>query len=196
MSNKKRTSPKHNYIYIFSIVVVVIIAATFGSIYIYDNSHKTSNINIVPSSSTQPVNSTANNLPSQGNKSTSTVTSTQGSSSNTASQKQATASQATLVAPTGTFVSNHNPGVGSPTQEESSCTTTPGATCVIEFTMGGTTKQLTTQTVGNSGTVYWSWDATTSGSGLTAGSWSVSATSTLNGKSLTSNDVIPLVIQS
>ena len=107
------------------------------------------------------------------------------------------ANATTLIAPFGTFVSNHTPGKdNTPTREQSVCNTTPGASCYIQFSKDGSTKALGSQAVDSSGATYWTWDVSDAKTvGLTAGSWQVSAIATLNGQSKTTDDVIPLEIQ-
>lgn len=77
--------------------------------------------------------------------------------------------------PTGSFLSSHRLSVsgdgGLPTDARSVCHTSPGATCVIDFTMGGTTKSLAAQPVDASGTTAWDWSP--SDIGLTPGHWEV-----------------------
>jgi hypothetical protein len=100
----------------------------------------------------------------------------------------------TLLAPTGDFVSNHNPGEnGAPSTETSVCNTTPGSECQIIFTMNGITKSLPRQTADQGGAVYWqSWDPNSIG--LTPGSWSIEAIATLGSQIETTNDAMDLVI--
>lgn len=109
----------------------------------------------------------------------------------------ATGTTASLDQPTGTFVSNHRPGQGgTPTQEASTCKTTPGASCYIQFSKDGTVKSLETQAVDSDGAAYWSWDVKDAkGIGLASGSWKISAVATLNGQTKTSDDSIALEIQ-
>lgn len=99
--------------------------------------------------------------------------------------------------PSGTFVSNHKPGLGStsaPSQEQSVCNTSPGATCVIQFVnKDGITKMLLAQTAGSSGSVIWNWDVKQAG--FSQGSWQITAIASLNGQTETSMDVLPMQIQ-
>jgi len=105
-------------------------------------------------------------------------------------------STATLVAPTGDFVSNHHPNLsGSPAPDtlNSVCTTTPGATCAISFTKDGVTKSLPTETTDRGGSAYWNgWSLQSIG--LTIGSWQVQASASLNGKTLGASDALQLVV--
>lgn len=105
-----------------------------------------------------------------------------------ASSAGGTGSNLPLIEPFGSLVSNHTPGQnGSDTKEQSTCNTTPGATCYIEFThtSNGKVTRLPSQTTGSDGSTGWSWDAKT----LTAGQWEVKAVASLNGqtKSVTDN---------
>jgi hypothetical protein len=116
---------------------------------------------------------------------------------NEASQKTSSSPgniNATLLPPSGTFISNHHPGEnGTSTKEESVCDTTPGATCIIKLTQGSAVKQLAAQTADSNGSAYWSWDINLAG--LTSGSWQVSAVATLNSQSQTSTDSLNLEVQ-
>ncbi len=100
----------------------------------------------------------------------------------------------TLIAPFGTFVSNHKPGQsGSPTSEQSVCNTTPGASCDIQFTSGGIMKSLGSQTANSNGATYWSWDI--KGGTLAPGTWKVTAVVKLNGQTKTTADPMSLEVQ-
>jgi hypothetical protein len=97
------------------------------------------------------------------------------------------------VVPSGNFVSNHHPGGGNPTSEASTCNTTAGATCYIQFTKGSTVKKLNTETTDARGAAIWYWDVNTAG--LSSGSWIITAVATLNGQTKTANDAQPLIVQ-
>ncbi len=99
----------------------------------------------------------------------------------------------TLIAPWGTFVSNHKPGKnGAPTQETSVCKTTPGATCYIKFTNGDLTRTLPTKVADNDGVVYWNWDI--KDAGFSQGSWQITAIAYLNGQTATATDSLALEV--
>lgn len=138
-----------------------------------------------PSTKTRPISSEKNTFaksPSQ-------------AKSNDSGSKDLGASTATLLAPSGAFVSNHHPnldGSPAPNQEQSVCNTTPGATCKIEFKKDGVTKSLPTATADDNGNVYWSWNL--SGVGLTEGSWTITATATSGTISKISNDSLNLEV--
>lgn len=121
-----------------------------------------------------------------------TVSSTNSSS---AQVKKADTSSLTLVAPTGSFVSNHQPnldGSPAPNLESSVCNTTPGATCMITFTKDGATKSLEERTADVNGSVYWDWKI--QDIGLTVGIWKIQAVASLNGKSLITADAVNLKV--
>lgn len=109
------------------------------------------------------------------------------------SQDQGSTSVITLLAPTGNFVSNHTPGNGSPTTEQSVCNTTPGATCYIELSKGGQIKTLAVKAADNSGSVIWSWDV--ADFQIDSGVWKITAISSLNGHTKSTVDSISLTIQ-
>jgi len=102
---------------------------------------------------------------------------------------------ATLLPPSGTFVSNHRPSLSGSAQqleEQSVCSSTTGASCLIRFSQGSVTKALSSQVIGATGTAYWNWNI--KDSGLTEGTWSVEAVATHDGQEKTTNDSIDLVI--
>ena len=104
-------------------------------------------------------------------------------------------SNATLIDPTGNFVSNHHPnlsGSPAPNQIQSICNTTPGATCQIIFTKDGVTKQLPAQKTDSGGATYWTWKL--QDIGLTAGSWHVQAKATLGTQTKTADDAMNLEV--
>lgn len=101
----------------------------------------------------------------------------------------------TLLAPTGNFVSNHDPNLGghpAPNTETSVCNTTPGATCQITFTKGSTVKSLSAITADSGGAAYWNWKLQTAG--LTAGTWQIKAVAKLGGQTKTATDAMNLVV--
>jgi hypothetical protein len=105
-------------------------------------------------------------------------------------------STATLLAPSGDFVSNHSPSLSNkptaPNLESSVCTSTPGASCKITFTKDGVTKSLAATTTDRGGSAYWDWKL--QDIGLSAGTWKIQAVATLGGQSQTSNDARDLEV--
>ena len=82
----------------------------------------------------------------------------------------------TPATPIGTFVSNHRPnlsGSPAPNTMNSTCSTTAGATCTIEFSNGTRTVSLPEKKTDANGNVSWDWKL--QDVGLTAGSWSITA---------------------
>lgn len=102
----------------------------------------------------------------------------------------------TPVAPAGTFVSNHRPnlsGSPAPSQENSTCTTTPGAECYIQFENDGVIKLLPAQVTDSNGNTSWDWDVKSLG--LSQGSWTITAIAKNGAKTNSSGDEIRLQVQ-
>jgi hypothetical protein len=98
-------------------------------------------------------------------------------------------------APLGNFVSNHHPnmsGSPSPNREVSTCTTTPGATCLIQFTENNNIKSLNQQTTDANGNTSWAW--TLQDAGLTVGKWKITAIANNGDKTSVSSDAMYLEI--
>ncbi|HVC36219.1 MAG TPA: hypothetical protein VNE40_02130 [Candidatus Dormibacteraeota bacterium] len=107
-----------------------------------------------------------------------------------------TSSSTGLIAPFGTFVSNHSPslsGTSSPSQELSTCNTTPGASCYIEFTQQGVVKTLKSQVADSNGVVSWTWNVNQAG--FTTGTWQITAVASLNGQTKDTSDQLNLQVQ-
>jgi hypothetical protein len=116
-------------------------------------------------------------------------------STGTSSKTGSGGSPAALIAPSGSFVSNHHPnlsGTPAPNAMSSVCNTTPGASCQISFTKDGVTKSLGAQTADANGATYWNWKL--QDIGLTEGTWGVQASATLNGQTKTASDAMDLVV--
>ena len=115
------------------------------------------------------------------------------SSSGTPNSSSSPTISGTLIAPSGTFVSNHHPGKnGAPYTEESTCNTTPGANCYIKLTMGSDSKTLATQSTNSDGSTSWNWNVQQAG--LTSGSWQVMAVATAGSQTKTTTDPIALEV--
>lgn len=98
-----------------------------------------------------------------------------------------------LIIPTNsTFVSNHRPQ-GNSDDLQSVCNTSPGATCQMNFTNGGTTKSLPAQATDRGGAAYWTWKP--SQIGLTPGTWTIQATATAGSQSKSATDTISLEVK-
>ena len=178
---KKLNSSKHSKLpYALGVVAVVVIV---GVIYAYHVTHKKKPITTVNQYTKGQVSQP--NGPS--NSSNQSV--------NSPSSSKTGGASASLVAPTGNFVSNHHPnlsGSPAPNSMTSVCNTSPGASCQVSFTNGSTTKSLPTQVTDAGGATYWYWKL--QDIGLTAGSWKISATSSMGGDSLSSTDPTALVV--
>lgn len=101
------------------------------------------------------------------------------------------------MAPTGQFVSNHSPnlsGSPAPNTETSTCTTTPGAYCKIQFTSGTLIKSLPLQRTDANGDVVWTgWSL--SSVGLTEGTWTVTALAVNGSNSVSTQDATNLTVK-
>ena len=100
-----------------------------------------------------------------------------------------------LAAPSGTFISNHKPNLSGsprPSAVQSTCITTPGASCYISFTKGQVVKKLDSEIADASGSVFWTWDIKTSG--FTEGIWQVQAVSSIGSATQVTIDPIPLEV--
>ena len=92
--------------------------------------------------------------------------------------------------PYGNFVSSHTARLKD--AEFSNCSTSSGAKCKISFSKDGSTKSLDEKTVDTDGAVYWTWKP--QDIDLTTGSWQITATATLNGKTSSTTDARNFVI--
>ena len=106
-----------------------------------------------------------------------------------------------LQAPSGTFVSNHQASLDASdnrNNEQSICNTNIGASCEIIFTNGSVTKSLGALTAVSSkgsqtGSVSWPiWSPASLG--LSAGTWKITATASLNGQTKSTIDSISLEV--
>jgi hypothetical protein len=91
------------------------------------------------------------------------------------------------------LISNHRPSLSGSTEEQSVCSTSPGATCYIELSKDGVLKRLDSQTTDSNGAAFWTWDIKTAG--LTQGSWQVKVAATKDGLTKYAIDSIPLEVQ-
>lgn len=165
------------------VIVVVAVMVIVGVVYAYHLNHKK-----------KPVPTLNQYTKGQASQPSSSSSSSEQSVSSPNSSKTGGAS-ASLVAPTGNFVSNHHPnlsGSPAPNSMTSVCNTSPGASCRITFTNGDVNKSLPEQVTDSGGATYWYWKL--QDIGLTAGSWKISATSSMSGSSLSSTDPTPLEV--
>jgi len=164
---------------LFVTALIILVVAGLA----YHHYHKT--VVAIPAAATKVT------IPTQSSASSTKVTvpsSASAPSSPTSSGSSSTNQE--LVAPFGSFVSNHHPSAGS-YDESSLCNTTSGATCYIQFTQGSDVKKLSSQTATN-GSVVWDWNINSAGLG--SGQWQVTAVATLNGQTKTTDDPIKLVV--
>lgn len=177
---------KHQKIIVILVAVVAIGTAVAG-LWIH-NRH----VNNTKAHSVNTTQSTPN-APIKGPTSSGTAPTTGTSTPNSTSDNQQGDGP---IAPAGsTFVSDHNRQLSNSklSSEQSVCNTSPGASCVIEFSQNGVTKSLPAKTTDSYGTAYWSW--TLQEIGLTPGSWQITAKATLNGQTKTAQDATNLNVQ-
>lgn len=180
---KKQKAPKYSKLpYVLGAVVILLLA---GSVYVYHTHHKKpiATVNQYTKGQVNQPNGSSNSS----NQSDQAV--------NSSSDAKTRGTSELLVAPTGNFVSNHHPnlsGSPAPNSMTSVCNTSPGASCQISFTSGGTTKSLPIQVTDAGGVTYWYWKL--QDIGLTSGTWKISATSSMNGSSQSSIDSMSLVV--
>ncbi len=183
--SKKRLSKPNLKTFAVLIVAAVVLAGII-TIVVRRNNQRSNGSNNPPVTTVPSTNTYGRTLQSKG------------SSSNPAGTKpisNQTIPTSELIAPYGTFVSNHYPslsGSGAPSQEESTCTTSPGANCYIQFTKAGVTKRLATQVTDESGSASWVWDVKKSN--LTVGDWVITAVATSGNNSKSRQDSILLTV--
>ena len=145
-----------------------------------------------------PINTSTGDKSGKLGPTSTTPVQTQTNDTNKSGSNQGSTPQVTLVAPSGSFVSNHKPnlsGSPAPNTEESTCEVPQYVSCNVTFTNDSTSKtfSLGPQTAGANGVVAWHWSL--QGVGITQGSWTVKAVSTLNSQSKTTTDPITLDVQ-
>lgn len=189
----KVRSNKRFRVAIIALGVVVIAAGIVTALHINSVHSAQKKSGTIPTSK-KSSSSTSNKKATTQKGNQSAATDNNPGSSNPKLPGSAVSTSAVLAMPFGTFISNHRPGQnGSPTSEQSTCNTTPGATCDIQFTSGGVTKSLGAQITDSNGTAYWSWDI--NGGTLAPGTWQITAVAKLNGQTKTATDPTPLEVQ-
>ncbi|HKR82361.1 MAG TPA: hypothetical protein VJR27_05195 [Candidatus Saccharimonadales bacterium] len=181
-------------------IVIVLLLGAAGAYWKLAHTHKKTAVSASSDTKGEASSSVAkpNTSGTSGSSSSNTSGSTSGSggtsstSSNGKQEQTQPASGTALQQPQGNFVSSHV-NVPANATEQSVCTTTPGATCVITFTSNGTTKSLPSQATDRGGSAYWTW--TPQSIGLTTGIWTVTASATLNGQTQSTTDATPLKVE-
>jgi hypothetical protein len=159
---------------------ILIIAAAVFTFYKYQSATPSTGGTYTPNKATPTTN-----IPKpDSTKSNGGMTQSNGSSTTTSTPPN-TVKPAT---PVGTFVSNHHVSLSNSTEEQSTCTTTPGDQCQIIFVMDGTQKQLASQQADSNGNVEWIWNP--KDFGLSTGEWTITATATSGGGTSSTNDAL------
>ncbi len=192
MYNKYSVTKSKKIAYSSIIIIVLLIVGLL--IFLHSSNSTVFNKKIThPTTNKQGQKST----PKTTTKSTSPTSTTTTNSTTSISPTGPSNSNQILGAPFGSFVSNHSPSlsISSQSYELSSCETTPGASCYIEFiNSSGTKITLSTKTTDSQGVASWSWNVNSKG--FTAGSWRITAIATLNGQTKSTVDAKTLNVQS
>ena len=168
------------------IVLLVLIIAMVVSGLVISSSHRKAVSGTIKTTDTP---SNPNSTSSNGSSGVNTTTPQKSSSVN-----QSNMNNSNLIAPYGSFVSNHKPGQnGSNLTELSQCITTPGATCYIKFTQNGVVKTLQGKNADSTGSIFWEWNV--NDAGLTSGTWTITAIATLDSQTKSTIDQLTLQVQ-
>jgi hypothetical protein len=196
--NKKRISFKPTLVLIVIVVLLVIGLAISEITNTTHLLHKQALVSgtIQTSHTNSPSNSKATSSSKTSASSSTGTTTPSNTDTSTKVNNPAPTGNTALVTPYGTFVSNHRPsisGSSAPSEEQSTCTTTPGASCSLKLTKDGITKTLAAQTTDQSGTTYWDWDVKKNG--FETGTWQITAVATLNNQTKSAQDSANLEVQ-
>ena len=192
MKIKQNQSPKKKIIIALTIVVALglIAGGIFYYVRVYQPEQNKKNFG---SETTTPVADQPKSEATQESESP-TLTSPKDNGKTDEGKPQAPPSTTQPSAPVGVFVSNHFPNLGgspAPNTLSSTCSTTVGVQCYIEFKNGSITKNLEPKQTDTNGSATWNWKL--QDIGLTAGSWTVTAVAK-NG-SLTASATDPMKLE-
>jgi hypothetical protein len=167
-----------------SLVFLVILLLLGGAIFVYDRSQN------------HPADSAGEPTTQKSTPATTSTSASQDKQQTTSNPTPASSNlKGTVLAPFGTFVSNHQPnlsGSPAPNSMQSVCQTTPGAVCKISFNQVTTTKSLDPKVTDSNGIASWSWRL--QDVGLTQGTWEIAATASSADQSQTTTDSIKLTV--
>lgn len=187
--------------FLIPIIAVLVIAGAGSGVAFYKHAHNSaqSAANKAKSTSGKYYNrNTANPTTNVSGGSNNGSTSNNGVSTSRGSDQTPGSTPASNVVPrtpVGTFVSNHRPNLSgnpAPNTESSTCSTTPGVSCKITFTMGSTVKSLPLQQTDGDGNTHWDWKI--QDIGLTAGTWKISAVAVNGSNTASANDATEMVV--
>ena len=190
MSKKNKAQNKRKTVFNLSVAIIIflIFLCLIFFVHIFRTSTRVSGkIPVTPSSSSSSNPKTSTKKLSNGKNPANNNTASNSNVKNSPGSQTSTQ----LIAPFGSFVSDHHPdlsGSPNPSSEESVCNTSPGAQCIITFSNNGIIKTLPIRTANNTGSVYWTWDVKTLG--FTIGNWQIKVTSSLDGTSKSSYDTL------
>ena len=193
-----KKSSKKKIILISSAALVVIGVVLFifeatPTTHIFHKKH------VAPHTSSQYTKGEAGNTNSDTSGKSSSNTNTQSSNSdgntytNTKGQSDYPVQQeAAVETPRGNFASAHKFSLSSQPLLQSSCETTPKATCEITFTNGSNTVRLAAKTTDDGGAAYWTWKP--QDIGITSGTWKIQAIAKMGSTTKTADDALNLEV--
>jgi len=196
---QKKSRPRFAVV---AVVIVVIVLAAIGASVWHMHIRKTPQrtVSLVSTNTTPKSTTPQKGLPTTTTTTTGTTSTNNGGTAakNPDNTTPTTQGAAPKTPANDGLVSNHQPSLSSSwgtNQESSVCNTSPGATCQITFTSNGVTKSLASEQADSTGAAYWN-NWTLQSIGLTEGSWTITATATLNGQTSHVTDPINLKVQS
>ena len=192
MKIKKSKKQSKKIIAVVVVAVLVVVACVAGYLY-WQNKEATNREQQYGSSNTRPTE----DVPKTTTKNQSSSQSSSVGSSKDPTPTPATTPNETVTpnTPVGTFVSNHRPnlsGSPAPNTMNSTCSTTPGAKCTIQFSNGSSTLSLPEKTTDGNGNVSWDWKLQDINIGK--GLWTVKAVAKNGSKTAESTDPIKLEV--
>lgn len=171
--------------------IVALLIVCGGAYVLLRDPSKTNTIETIPVSTSSSNNSLSESDTTNTDNTSASQPAPEKSSASAGSQASM---NGTLLAPYGSFVSNHKPGQnGSNMVELSQCTTSAGATCYIKFAQVGTAKTLPVKTADSNGFISWEWNV--NDAGLTSGKWTIEAVAQLGDQTKSTTDQLSLEIQ-
>jgi len=187
INNKSPKSKKYLYV-IFGVLVLVLIV---GCIYYFFNRQDENTVEKYGSSQINPDSNVPIAKENKGGSGGISNPKTDDGSNQTSAPND----DITPASPMGTFVSNHHPNLGgqpAPNTVSSTCSTTPGVDCLIRFTQGSVTKELSAQRTDSNGNTAWTW--TLQDIGITQGDWKITAVAINGNKVITASDPMMLSV--
>lgn len=175
--------------------LAVLIAAGFGFLYIQQK-NATERAEKFGSENTKPTENIPKPVKQESDKPKTATTPAIGSTKESATTAPAPDSTIPPATPVGTFASNHRPNISGapmPNSINSTCTTTPGVICTIQFSNDSTTVSLTEKVTDSNGNATWDWKL--QDINITQGVWTITAIAKNGTKTTTNIDPIKLEVK-